>query len=201
MVKVPEYIRNKPGKLNAYERILIQRHPIHSLDLLQNIPHLPFTTPFIAYQVHERHDGRGYPRRRKARTIHDYAKIVAIADIYDALTCERPYRQKLTPFRAMEGVLKICCQRSIDQKFLRAFINATSVFPLASFVLLGGNKIGKVVATTEQMTKPIVRLLIQDGQNIDGNIILNLTDDGTPQVIRSIDKQHLPQHSDLMLSF
>lgn len=201
MIRVPDEIIFKEQELTSNERSIIRRHPTESINLLHKISHLPFTTPFIAYQSHERHNGRGYPNGRKSQTTHDFAKIVAIADIYDALTSNRPYRKKLTPYRAMEGVLKMCGLRAIEEKFMRAFIDATSMFPIGSYVALEDNKIAKVLAATTQMTKPIVRLLIDNGQTVDETITLDLSQPGSPKVVRSIDATHLPQFKDVMFGF
>ncbi len=88
---VPIEILTKPKKLNEYELRLIQEHPHMGYDLLKKIP---FQAPIAeaVYQHHERVNGKGYPRGLKAGQILPEAKILAVADLLDAMSSHRPYR-------------------------------------------------------------------------------------------------------------
>jgi len=108
MLRIPDEIVNKKGPLTNYERLEIHRHTIYGLRLLEKIrPHIPSVVPFVVYQSHESPDGSGYPHRRKDVFIHSYAKIVATADHYTAMTQDRPYRSPHIPYKAIEIILKL----------------------------------------------------------------------------------------------
>jgi len=101
-VKVDSSIINKPGKLTDSEMQRMRIHPFQSYKLLQNSGELSQEASIIAMQHHEREDGTGYPRRLKGNEIHDYGRICAIADCFDAITAKRSYKPAMTPFEALQ---------------------------------------------------------------------------------------------------
>jgi len=94
-------IINKPGKLTDEEMNEMRRHPALGYKLLTETKQLTEESKIIVLQHHERADGKGYPKGLHADEIHIYGKICAIADVYDALTSERPYKKKMLPFEAL----------------------------------------------------------------------------------------------------
>jgi HD-GYP domain-containing protein (c-di-GMP phosphodiesterase class II) len=101
-VGIDNNIINKPGKLDDEEMRQIRRHPQLGFKLLQDTRQLTDESKIIALQHHERVDGAGYPKGLRGNDIHVYARICSIADVYDALTSDRPYRKKMTPFDALK---------------------------------------------------------------------------------------------------
>ncbi|MCK6440878.1 MAG: HD domain-containing protein, partial [Planctomycetes bacterium] len=101
MTKVPADLREKKGKLAEAERRLFELHPSHGIEFCRRISNLPVTVPLVMLQENERMDGSGYPRKRTAEKIHPYARIVAVAAAYDAMTHERPYRPAKPAYLAM----------------------------------------------------------------------------------------------------
>ncbi len=93
-VIVPDQILNKPEKLSADEWRLMKEHPVAGGRILQKISHLQEAMPYILYH-HEKWNGKGYPEGLKGREIPLGARILALADVYDALTTARPYRPPL----------------------------------------------------------------------------------------------------------
>jgi HD-GYP domain-containing protein (c-di-GMP phosphodiesterase class II) len=77
-------------------------HPYQSYKILEEADQLSEECRIIALQHHEREDGRGYPRCLCGEQIHVYGRIGSIADVYDALTAERSYKPKLSPFEALQ---------------------------------------------------------------------------------------------------
>jgi len=96
---IPKKIRFKEGCLTEAEWFEIQKHPILGLHLLEKIDRLPESIPFIAYQTHERENGKGYPTQRSSRLIHKFAKVITIADVFEALSSPRKYREGNIPCR------------------------------------------------------------------------------------------------------
>jgi HD-GYP domain-containing protein (c-di-GMP phosphodiesterase class II) len=101
-VNINQAIINKPGKLTEEEMQEMRRHPGLGYKLLRETKQLTEESKTIVLQHHERIDGKGYPRGLQRQEIHIYGRICAIADVYDALTSDRPYRQKLSPFAALK---------------------------------------------------------------------------------------------------
>ncbi|MGM1033420.1 MAG: HD-GYP domain-containing protein [Bacillota bacterium] len=79
----------KPGKLNEAEYEDMKRHAIYGYELLKNIPGIPPSIALTALQHHEREDGQGNPLRMGGKDIHLHAKIVAIADVFHAMSCHQ----------------------------------------------------------------------------------------------------------------
>ncbi len=100
-VIIPDHILNKRGKLTKDEWELMRHHPVAGEKMLSGISHLGSIRPYVLYH-HERWDGSGYPEGLKQRNIPLEARILAIVDVYDALTTVRPYH----PARPHEEVLK-----------------------------------------------------------------------------------------------
>jgi HD-GYP domain-containing protein (c-di-GMP phosphodiesterase class II) len=101
-VNISEDIINKPGPLTGDEMREIRRHPALGYKLLHETNQLTEESKTIVLQHHERSDGTGYPRGLRGNEIHVYGRICAIADVYDALTTDRPYRKKMKPFDALK---------------------------------------------------------------------------------------------------
>jgi HD-GYP domain-containing protein (c-di-GMP phosphodiesterase class II) len=114
----------KPGKLTADEMEEMRRHSLLGYKLLQETHQLTEESKTIVLQHHERIDGTGYPRRLRGENIHIYARICSIADVYEALTSDRPYRQKLPPFAAMKIMKEEMShhfQKDLFEKFVLLF--------------------------------------------------------------------------------
>lgn len=174
MLTVPDEIRLAPRPVTVDERLEIQRHPVHTMDLLEGIPSISARVKLIAYQAHERGDGSGYPRHRSGRQIHPYARIVAIADAYTAMTRPRPHRQPLLPYETMRLLLQQGSQNMFDRVVLRALLDCTSLFPTGSHVELNNGLRAKVIrANPGRHTFPVVTPLDRQGGNSGETIDLS----------------------------
>jgi len=100
-VKVDDSIINKPSKLSDEEYQIMKNHPQWGYELLEEADELSTEAKIIVLQHHERVDGLGYPLGLKDDQIHDYGKITAIADVFDALTSKRSYKNGMPPFKAL----------------------------------------------------------------------------------------------------
>jgi len=169
MVLVPPEIRYKQGKLSPEELIIIQKHPLDGLFLISKIKNLPDSTNYIIYQHHERDDGSGYPRSRKAKLMHRFARIVGLADMFDALTSNRPYRKAFEPYEAMKELLSLVKRGKVSADLMRFFIHFASLFPVGSYVRLNDGRIGRVIASKgEDFVSPMVSI-IQSDNNQDNS--------------------------------
>jgi HD-GYP domain-containing protein (c-di-GMP phosphodiesterase class II) len=104
MTKVPIEILDKIGGLTDPELKLIHAHPEEGYNLLKQNQSIAASSAHVAYQHHERYNGTGYPRGMSGEAIHEFARITAIADVYDSMTTERLYRHAKTPVEAMNFI-------------------------------------------------------------------------------------------------
>ncbi len=119
-VDLPEQIIRKRGPLTPEEYEIIQRHANLGLINLGKRPEVDFGQLMMAYQHHERLNGTGYPVRLEAQEIHEWARICAVADVYDALTSHRPYRRRLSSRAALE-FMSSRAGAGLDQEFLKCW--------------------------------------------------------------------------------
>lgn len=101
-IHIDPLIIAKPGKLTPSEFDEMRKHPYESFEILKKTSQLSDECKVITLQHHEREDGTGYPFGLKGDEIHDYARICSIADVFDALTSKRSYREPLSAFGALQ---------------------------------------------------------------------------------------------------
>lgn len=105
-IKTPDSILLKPGKLTASEHKEMMRHPDYGVAILDKAPTLRKYIPAIRHH-HERHDGKGYPDRLPGEHIPLLASIIAVADTFDAMTTDRPYRKALSHKEALQEIMRV----------------------------------------------------------------------------------------------
>lgn len=199
MLRVPEAIRHAPRTLTPAERSEIECHPIHTLAYLERIDGLSAATRLIGYQVHERPDQSGYPRRQPGPFIHEYAKIVAIADAYTAMTQPRPYRPSVLPYEAARTILVEASLGKFDRAMVRAFLDCVALFPIGSWVELNNGLIGKVLrANPGCHTRPVIAETNVGGEPT--GVIVNLLDETHLKVIRTLTPLGQPGERELVTS-
>lgn len=156
-IKMPEKILKKPGKLTEWEFGVIKTHPREGYRMMEGFP-LDEHVKNAALMHHERCDGSGYPLGLTSVRIDPYAKLVAIADVYDAMTCARVYRGPLCPFKVIETFENEGFQK-YDSKFILTFLeNIVDTYLLHSVRLTNGD-IGEIVyINTHKLSKPTVKV-------------------------------------------
>lgn len=159
MACLPVELLNYPGRLELAQFLEIMKHPILSLDLVERVLGIPNRCRLIVYQVHERHNGKGYPRRRTGNKTYNIAKILGIVDAYLAMISDRPFRQPILPYAAVEQILKEARAGFWDPKITRAFISLIGLFPVGSFVMLNDDSLAKVMRSGgPNFGKPCVKI-------------------------------------------
>jgi HD-GYP domain-containing protein (c-di-GMP phosphodiesterase class II) len=200
MEKVSQEILMKKTQLTGRERDEINSHPVHSINMLETMRDIPRVTPLIAYQSHERGDGSGYPRRRKSSTILRYSRINAVADVYCALTTERPYRAAITPHEAMKFIRREAALQRLDLSSVQSLIKAQSMYPVGSWVVLNNNIVAKVVSTHRDMVdRPILRVVFENKKKCKNPFIIDMKEELDKTIIKTIDGRKLKL--DLMTGF
>jgi HD-GYP domain-containing protein (c-di-GMP phosphodiesterase class II) len=124
-IGIPDAILHKPGALDEQEWTLIHKHPQIGYDILQNIPFLNPALDAILHH-HEKFNGKGYPTGLQGKAISLSARILAVVDVYDALTSNRPYRPAFPPGKALEMISKEAGQQfdpEVVQALLRILVD------------------------------------------------------------------------------
>ena len=119
-IGIPESILNKPGRLDDHEFAVIKSHPVLGVSILGSVEFLQNVVPIIKHH-HERYDGKGYPDKLKGNDIPYLARIVSIADTYDAMTTNRPYRKALTIEESLREIER-CKGTQFDPELTDLFV-------------------------------------------------------------------------------
>lgn len=164
-LKIPESILKKPGQLTSEEFEEIQKHTLYGYEILKNNDNISTTSAFIAFGHHERYDGSGYPIQLKGENIHQFARVVAVADVYDALTSDRVYRKKLRPHEVIEYITSLGTHH-FDKEIVDCFINHIALYPVGTGVILNTKQKALVIECRKNMpTRPVVRIIYDENGN------------------------------------
>ncbi|MFA4840025.1 MAG: HD-GYP domain-containing protein [Candidatus Neomarinimicrobiota bacterium] len=175
MVKVPNRILFKHGKLTDTEFDHIREHPIHGFEIVK---HLNDEYPYIVnsvYQEQEREDGTGYPQGLKAAEISEYAKIIGVADVFEALVHGRTYRDGFITYNAIQKIIESKAKQ-FSPKIIRALVNGVSMYPVGSLVKLSTDEVARVVSVnTLRPVRPVVEVLEDnEGRKLKSPLRINL---------------------------
>lgn len=161
---IPNEVLNKDGRLTDEEFQMIRRHPKMGYDILKMQP-LDSHVKKAALMHHERCDGSGYPMGLTMEEIDDYALIIAIADVYDAMTAARSYRQPLCPFQVIAEFEKDGLQK-YKPKYILTFLEHIATTYQNNRVMLSDGTTAKIVLLNKNhLSKPLVQL--DDGSCLD----------------------------------
>lgn len=168
---IPLEVLDKTSSLTPAEVELLRAHPVLGKRIMEK---LPWATPDMARIVHEHHErlhGGGYPLRLQGSHIHEMARVVAIAEVYDALISDTSYRPRYSAefsYVTVRNGERI----GLDPSVLRIFAKVVYPYPINSFVMTADHRVGQVIQNNRQdPLRPVLRL---DGQ------IINMMD--TPHI-------------------
>lgn len=143
---------------DEFSRQQIMAHSWRGYELLKTNPRVSLESLYIVLQHHERFDGSGYPQGLRGNQIPEICRIVAIADCYDALTSNRPYRQRILPFEAME-YLQGDAADTFDQAVVSALSKRIFIYPVGLEVVLNNGEHGVVIGGQPGFpSRPLVRV-------------------------------------------
>jgi HD-GYP domain-containing protein (c-di-GMP phosphodiesterase class II) len=162
MIKLPRELVDKKGGLSEAEIQRMKAHPLYAFKIVCKELLYPEDVGLIALQHHERWDGEGYPRRLAGEAIELGARIVTVADAFEAMVSEKPYRNSMIGYAAMKSLLSDNSRR-FDPDVLKAFIKTMGIYPIGSIVLLNNGAVARVVEVHgEAPLRPRIRILIDD---------------------------------------
>ena len=161
---IPQDIINKPGELTEEEFEEIKLHTKYGFDILRNLHSVSLFVAHCAYQHHERLDGSGYPRGIKGKEIHPYAKIIGVADVFDAITSNRVYRAKKHPSEAL-AIIEASSGMGFDKTVVEAFKRVVTKYPNGTVLQLSDMRRGVVARQNpNNPTRPFVRIFEENNQ-------------------------------------
>lgn len=194
MLRIPETIVRKKGKLSEEELQKMRAHPLLAYKIITKELFYPDDVGIIGLQHHERWDGQGYPRRVAGDDIDVLSRIVSVADAFEAMVSEKPYRNSMIGYAAMKALLSDNSRR-FDPEILKAFIRSMGIYPIGSLVLLNNAAIAKVVEThPDAPLRPKLRILVDEfGKSFEGDRgdIVDLLSEKALFIARALDPKEV----------
>lgn len=166
MAKVDIKIRDKKSSLTESDFSEIKKHTIYSFQMIKDSPLLKPEMKLAIFQHHERLDGSGYPKSDKLDDVSVYSQIIAVADVYHAMTSERVYRSKSSSFKVLEMIREEEFGK-YNIEVVNKLIELVGSLPISTRVLLSTGEKGEVVFLhRDSPMRPMIRLS-DSGQIID----------------------------------
>lgn len=194
MTKIPQAILEKKGSLSPEELKTMRTHTLHAFKIITKVFKYPNEVGLIALYHHERWDGKGYPKQLAGKDIPLSARIVSVADAFDAMVKDRPYRNSLIGYTAMRQILNDNSRR-YDAEIIKVFIQSLGIYPIGSIVILNDGTIGRVVKIHKDAPlRPELSVIVdKTGANVKHNDeqIVNLLDQKELFIAKAINPQEL----------
>ena len=165
---IPDEILNKPGPLTEEEFGIMKTHPKLGIKHLKRVQDVSQEVLQCILNHHEKMNGKGYPRNLQGAAIGDYAKMVSIADSYDAITSTRVYQKSILAHHALKIIFGLRGEHFYPS-FVERFIQVVGIYPIGTLVQLNTNEIGVVTAVNpSNLLYPDIQLLINEkGEKMD----------------------------------
>ncbi|MEW6041040.1 MAG: HD domain-containing phosphohydrolase [Elusimicrobiota bacterium] len=194
MIKVFE-LSSKPGKLDQPDIMEIRKHTKYNSMLLEKLDMPQETRRWIVdvcEQVHERKDGMGYPKGVSGAEINAFAKIIGVADVYEALTHLRSWRERVLPHDALKKMIELA-ETSFEADIVKLFIEKLSLYPVGSYVRLNTDDIGRVSGVNKGLpTRPKVKVFLDaDYNRISPERQLDLSKEAMAYITEPVDETKL----------
>lgn len=182
-ISIPQEILQKPSRLTDQEYEQMKEHTKYGFELLRNLYTMPLLVAHCAFQHHERLDGSGYPRGLTEKEIHPFAKIIAVADVFDALSSTRVYRKKILPVEC----LKIMSEgegSAFDPIVLDALRKSVVHYPNGTILRLSDDSKGIVVRQNPiNPLRPVLRIFEENGSILRATYERALIDQPTLEIV------------------
>ena len=177
-INIPIEILNKNGKLTDQEFAQMKSHPLKGYQILQKSKGISERAKRVSLEHHEKFDGSGYPNNIKGNSISLFGRICAVADVYDALTTDRPYRVAMQPYEAMK-ILVAGIDKHFDPHILNTFIRKFSIYPSGSLVRLNDGSVALVLRNNPQaVIRPVLKIITNPkGRHLKERVEVDLLKD------------------------
>ena len=194
MQRVPQDIVQQDRALDAQELKTLKTHPVYSYRIINKELQLSEEIAQIALQHHERWDGEGYPQGLNGTEIMFEARIVSVADAFEAMVSERPWRNSMIGYEAMRSILSDN-QRRFDPEIVKIFIRSMGLYPVGSLVLLSDGSIGRVIGSSEEapLRPEVIILITSSGREYKGDTgpVIDLLSNRNLFIARALDIRSL----------
>lgn len=157
-LKIPSELLNKPGKLTDEEFTQVKKHTVYGYEILKETTGANSRIALVALQHHERNDGKGYPLGLTDEQIDPYSKIVAVADIFHAMSSKRPYHEPM-PFHMIVDQMRRGSFGALDPHIVNVFLENVVKRSVGRDVVLTDGRVGEIVyLNPHDIETPLIRI-------------------------------------------
>ena len=172
---IPTEILQKPDRLTDDEFDIMKMHATYGFDMLRNLHSVSLVVAHCAFQHHERLDGSGYPRGILRDEIHHFAKIISVADVYDAVTSTRVYRSKMLPSQGI-AIIESGSGTQFEPEIVEALRRSIVHYPNGTIVLLSDGRRGVVCKQNNEVPDcPFIRIFEEDDEILTATYEIDLS--------------------------
>ncbi len=195
-VKTPVEVLNKPDKLTKEEFAVMKQHVVEGAHILRRTPEMPALAPIVAFEHHLKQDLSGYPENVATRQLNLCTMVVSIADVFDALRSNRPYRQGLATAR-IRAIMGEQDNPAFNQRLLKRFVNLMGLFPVGNLVRLNTDELAVVTAEhPSDPFRPQVKIIANaTGELLETPVLANTWErepvDHSRAVVEAVDPEPL----------
>lgn len=159
MLTIPEEVLASRS-LTPQQLRLLRNHPVESQRMAEKFGPSFAWIGKVVVQVHERHDGGGYPQGLSGEEIHEFARIIGLADSYVAMSHPRADREAHVTYNALSAIVDLR-NKDFHPRLIKALIQIVSIFPLGSLVRINNNEIGRVIGTNRlHSARPVIEVML-----------------------------------------
>jgi len=163
-MRIDPQILKKPATLSETEWVEVRKHPIYSLEIMEDSKGISEQAKQLALQHHERYNGNGYPFGLKGEAISLCGQIAGIVDFYDAVTTDRPFQKAVQPHEAIRKLYERGIE-DFNRLLVERFIQCIGIYPFGTFVLLDTEEMGIVCGVKpEMLLRPNVLVIYQNSK-------------------------------------
>jgi len=163
----------------------VKLHTRYGFDILRNLHSVSLLVAHCAFQHHERLDGSGYPRGLKGGEIHPYAKIIGVADVFDAITSNRVYRSKKLPSEAL-SIIEASSGIGFDERIVEAFKRIIVKYPNGTVLRLSDMRRGVVAKqNVNNAARPLIRVFEENNQVLSATYELALEEHPNVHIVKA----------------
>lgn len=191
-VLVPENILKKPGALTDNEFQVMRTHAELGAEVLRSTKEISDESRYVASQHHEKYDGTGYPKKIGKDDIHLYARIGAVADVYDAMTSNRVYQHGMLPEEALKKMY-LMREKNFDPEFVERLIRCLGIYPIGTLVELntGETAIVRMANHTHPLQPVVLMVFDKDKKPFHSPFEIDLKDEIGRWIVRSKSSENL----------
>ncbi|MDA2929306.1 cyclic nucleotide-binding domain-containing protein, partial [Acidobacteria bacterium AH-259-O06] len=186
---LPSRLRNQRGQVSPE----VRQRPVYGAEILRKLcPQYDWLAQTVG-QVYERENGSGFPRGLKGGEIREEAKILGIADVFEACIHDRPYRKAVTGYQLLEELTR-GGTRSFSDHIVKALVRSFSLYPYNEYVILNTDEVGQVVEVNpENLLRPVVKILYDSqGESLDEPREIDLAQNPSHSITKAITYHTLP---------